>query len=81
MNVVYWSLGDMRSYNFVIIPIYDFDQLVYKIRATSLTNNVTKEVLNYTKPHLFKENFIYNQLVKKLNQMPLNNTKKEEVRS
>ena len=23
-------LGDMRSYNFVIIPIYDFDQRVFK---------------------------------------------------
>lgn len=26
-------LGDMRSYNYVIAPIHDFDQIVYKIRA------------------------------------------------
>ena len=26
-------LGDMRSYNYVIVPIHDFDQVIYKIRA------------------------------------------------
>ena len=26
-------LGDMRSYNYVVIPIYDFDQRIFKIRA------------------------------------------------
>lgn len=26
-------LGDMRSYNYVIVPIHDFDHVVYKIRA------------------------------------------------
>ena len=26
-------LGDMRSYNYVIVPIHDFDQVVYRIRA------------------------------------------------
>ena len=26
-------LGDMRAYNYVIVPIHDFDQVVYKIRA------------------------------------------------
>ena len=26
-------LGDMRAYNYVIIPTHDFDQVVYKIRA------------------------------------------------
>jgi hypothetical protein len=25
-------LGDMRSYNYVIIPTHDFDQVVYRIR-------------------------------------------------
>src|SRR5690606_41692416 len=25
-------LGDMRSYNYVVIPIHDFDQVVYRIR-------------------------------------------------
>ena len=23
-------LGDMRSYNYVIIPIHDFDQVIYR---------------------------------------------------
>ncbi|MGB0476735.1 MAG: hypothetical protein ACPGHV_00720, partial [Flavobacteriaceae bacterium] len=26
-------LGDMRSYNYVIVPTHDFDQVVYKIRS------------------------------------------------
>ena len=26
-------LGDMRSYNYVIVPTYDFDQVQYRIRA------------------------------------------------
>ena len=26
-------LGDMRSYNYVVIPIHDFDHVVYRIRA------------------------------------------------
>src|SRR5690606_10905238 len=26
-------LGDMRSYNYVIVPVHDFDQVIYKIRA------------------------------------------------
>jgi len=25
-------LGDMRSYNYVVVPIHDFDQVVYRIR-------------------------------------------------
>ena len=26
-------LGDMRSYNYVIVPVHDFDHVVYKIRS------------------------------------------------
>jgi len=26
-------LGDMRSYNYVVVPIHDFDNVIYKIRA------------------------------------------------
>ena len=29
-------LGDMRSYNYVVIPIHDFDQVVFRIRAIDL---------------------------------------------
>ena len=25
-------LGDMRAYNYVVVPTHDFDQVVYKIR-------------------------------------------------
>ena len=41
-------LGDMRSYNYVIVPTHDFDQVVYKIRAIDLINNAMKENLKYT---------------------------------
>ncbi|MFT6749819.1 MAG: hypothetical protein ACJAQ1_001776, partial [Flavobacterium sp.] len=72
-------LGDMRSYNFVIIPIYDFDQLVYKIRAIDFDQQCYEGSFKLYKPHLFKENFLYNQLVqKKLNQNAIEQYQKEE---
>lgn len=72
-------LGDMRSYNFVIIPIYDFDQLVYKIRAIDFDQQCYEGSFKLYKPHLFKENFQYNQLVQtKLNQNAIEQYQKEE---
>ncbi|NJM79088.1 MAG: hypothetical protein HC854_04580 [Flavobacterium sp.] len=72
-------LGDMRSYNFVIIPIYDFDQLVYKIRAIDFDQQCYEGSFKLYKPHLFKENFLYNQLVQnKLNQNAIEQYQKEE---
>ena len=50
-------LGDMRSYNYVIIPIHDFDQVVYKIRAIDFDQQSYEGKLNIYRPQFFKENF------------------------
>lgn len=49
-------LGDMRSYNYVIIPIHDFDQDVYKIRAIDFDQQCYEGKLNIYRPQFFKEN-------------------------
>lgn len=56
-------LGDMRSYNFVVIPIYDFDHLVFKIRAIDFDQQCYEGNFKLYKPHLFKENAKFSQLV------------------
>ncbi|WP_338409397.1 hypothetical protein [uncultured Flavobacterium sp.] len=72
-------LGDMRSYNFVIIPIYDFDQRVFKIRAIDFDQQCYEGNFKLYKPFLFKENFKFNQLVyDKLNQNAIEQYQSEE---
>ena len=72
-------LGDMRSYNFVIIPIYDFDQLVFKIRAIDFDQQSYEGSFKLYKPFLFKENYLYSKLVQdKLNQNAIEQYQNEE---
>ena len=72
-------LGDMRSYNFVIVPIYDFDQIVFKIRAIDFDQQCYEGSFRLYKPHLFKENFPFNKLVKeKLNKDAIEQYQSEE---
>ena len=49
-------LGDMRSYNYVIIPIHDFDQVIYKIRAIDFDQQSYEGKLSVYRPQFFKEN-------------------------
>ena len=49
-------LGDMRSYNYVIIPTHDFDQVVYRIRAIDFDQQSYEGKLNIYRPQFFKEN-------------------------
>src|SRR6056300_64088 len=49
-------LGDMRSYNYVIVPIHDFDQVVYKIRAIDFDQQCFEGNLKVYRPQFFKEN-------------------------
>lgn len=49
-------LGDMRAYNYVIIPIHDFDQVVYKIRAIDFDQQCFEGKLTVYRPQFFKEN-------------------------
>ena len=61
-------LGDMRSYNFVVIPIYDFDQRIFRIRAIDFDQQSYEGSFKLYKPHLFKENYKFSELVQnKLN--------------
>lgn len=58
-------LGDMRAYNFVVIPIFDFDQRIFKIRAIDFDQQSYEGSFKLYKPHLFKENFKFSDLVQK----------------
>lgn len=49
-------LGDMRAYNYVIIPIHDFDQVVYKIRAIDFDQQCFEGKFSVYRPQFFKEN-------------------------
>ncbi len=58
-------LGDMRSDNYVVIPTYDFDKKVYKIRAIDFDQQSYEgDYKNYL-PQFFKENRSMVSLVKK----------------
>ena len=58
-------LGDMRSYNYVIIPIHDFDQVVYKIRAIDFDQQSYEGNLKLYRPQFFVENYAMVDLVSK----------------
>ena len=57
-------LGDMRSYNYVIIPIHDFDQVVYKLRAIDFDQQSYEADFKVYRPQLFKENKPVVELIK-----------------
>ncbi len=72
-------LGDMRSYNYVVVPIHDFDQVVYKIRAIDFDQQSFEGKFSVYRPQFFKENFPMMDLVKsKLNHNSINQYKIEE---
>ncbi|MEW7280813.1 hypothetical protein ABW636_19660 [Aquimarina sp. 2201CG1-2-11] len=50
-------LGDMRSYNYVIIPIHDFDHVEYKIRPIDFDQQCFEGKLKVYQPQFFKENY------------------------
>ena len=56
-------LGDMRSYNYVVIPTHDFDHIKYKIRAIDFDQQSYEGNFKVYKPHIFKENFRMVELV------------------
>ena len=49
-------LGDMRSYNYVITPTHDFDQVVYKIRSIDFDQQCFEGKLNIYRPQFFEDN-------------------------
>lgn len=56
-------LGDMRSYNYVIVPTHDFDQVVYKIRGIDFDQQCYEGKFKVYYPQFFKENFPMVKLV------------------
>ena len=56
-------LGDMRSYNYVIVPTHDFDHVVYKIRAIDFDQQSYEGKFNVYRPQFFKENVTMVKLV------------------
>lgn len=57
-------LGDMRSYNYVIVPVHDFDHVVYRIRAIDFDQQCFEGKLKVYRPQFFKENNKMVELVK-----------------
>ncbi|WP_158973704.1 hypothetical protein [Cellulophaga sp. L1A9] len=57
-------LGDMRSYNYVIVPTHDFDHVVYKIRAIDFDQQCYEGKLKVYRPQFFKENYQMVELVR-----------------
>jgi hypothetical protein len=72
-------LGDMRSYNYVIVPTHDFDQVKYKIRAIDFDQQCYEGNLKVYRPQFFKENYKMVELVaNKLQETSIEQYRKEE---
>ncbi|WP_152287670.1 hypothetical protein [Flavicella marina] len=56
-------LGDMRSYNYVIVPTHDFDQVQYRIRAIDFDQQCYEGRLKVYMPQFLKENNLYVDMV------------------
>ena len=57
-------LGDMRAYNYVVVPTHDFDQVVYKIRAIDFDQQCYEGKFKVYRPQFFKENYPMVEIVK-----------------
>jgi hypothetical protein len=72
-------LGDMRAYNYVIVPIHDFDHVVYKIRPIDFDQQCYEGNFKVYRPQFFKENYPMILLVKeKLQSTSIEQYKNEE---
>jgi hypothetical protein len=72
-------LGDMRSYNYVIIPTHDFDQIIYKIRAIDFDQQSFEGNLKVYNLQFMKENFNMVEMVgRKLQNSSIKQYKIEE---
>jgi hypothetical protein len=72
-------LGDMRSYNYVIVPTHDFDHIVYKIRAIDFDQQSFEGNLKVYNLQFMKENFRMVEMVsKKLQNSSIRQYKIEE---
>tara|TARA_B100001093_G_C26858909_1_gene1028859 strand:- start:6622 stop:7680 length:1059 start_codon:yes stop_codon:yes gene_type:complete len=58
-------LGDMRSYNYVVIPVHDFDSVIHKIRPIDFDQQFYEGNLKVYRPQFFEENKSMVNLIKK----------------
>ncbi len=56
-------LGDMRSYNYVIVPVHDFENVIYRIRPIDFDQQCYEGKFKVYYPQFFKENFPMVKLV------------------
>ena len=72
-------LGDMRSYNYVIVPTHDFDQVQYRIRAIDFDQQSYEGKFKVYMPQFLKENNLYVDMVhNNLQEQSINQYKIEE---
>jgi hypothetical protein len=72
-------LGDMRSYNYVVVASYDFDQVEYRIRAMDFDQQSFEGNLKVYFPQFFKENYPFVKMVEEnLQKESIEQYKKEE---
>ena len=72
-------LGDMRSYNYVITPVHDFDHVIYKIRPIDFDQQCFEGKFRVYSPQFFKENNKMVELVSdKLQKRSIDQYKLEE---
>ena len=58
----------MRSYNYVVVPIHDFDKVVYRIRPIDFDQQCFEGKLKIYRPQFFEENLKLMNLIRdKLN--------------
>jgi len=56
-------LGDMRAYNYVIVPTFDFDQVQYRIRAMDFDQQSFEGNIKVYLPQFFKDNYPFVKMV------------------
>tara|TARA_B100000809_G_C15137054_1_gene531096 strand:+ start:2248 stop:3309 length:1062 start_codon:yes stop_codon:yes gene_type:complete len=72
-------LGDMRSYNYVIVPTHDFDQVRYRIRAIDFDQQCYEGKFKVYMPQFLKENYLFVEMVhENLEEQSINQYKVEE---
>ncbi|WP_438962150.1 hypothetical protein [Nonlabens sp.] len=72
-------LGDMRAYNYVVIPTHDFDRVSYAIRAIDFDQQNYEGRLKVYRPQFFKENLpMVNNVSDRLKEQSVVQYKKEE---
>ncbi len=74
-------LGDMRAYNYVIVPSHDFDQVVFKIRPIDFDQQCYEGNIKVYMPQFFKENYPMVKLVKDKLQLSSIDQYKDEERA